>query len=69
MEGMHLVGKAAWLVTALASIHLGVTALFGTEYDMMRYMPEALLKPLFVVYLVAGLYSVVMLFMHSRCCE
>jgi hypothetical protein len=69
MELSRLIGKAAWLITALASIHLGVTALFGPDYDMMRYVPEGLLQPLFVLYLVAGLYSFVMLFMHCRCCE
>ena len=67
---MRMVGKAAWLLTAFASIHVGVVALFGPEYNMIqKYMPDALVQPLFVAYLVAGIYSLVMLFMHCRCCE
>jgi len=69
MEGMRLIGKAAWLITALASIHVSIAALFGTEYDMvMRFMP-AMAPYVYGLYLAAGLYSFVMLFMHCNCCE
>jgi uncharacterized membrane protein YuzA (DUF378 family) len=67
---MRMIGKAAWLLTALASIHVGAVALFGTEYDMIqKYVPEVLVQPLYIAYLVAGVYSLVMLFMHCRCCD
>ncbi len=69
MEGMRLLGKAAWLITALASIHVGVVALFGPDYDMIQKLPDVMIQPLYWLYLVAGLYSFVMLFMHCRCCE
>jgi hypothetical protein len=68
MEGMRLLGKAAWLITALGSIHLGI-AYFWSEYNMMSYVPEQLVPAVYGLYLVAGLYSFVMLFMHCRCCD
>lgn len=67
---MRMVGKAAWLLTALASMHVGAVALFG--FNAFEYMPESLIfliKPIFALYFIAGVYSFVMLFMHCRCCE
>jgi uncharacterized membrane protein YuzA (DUF378 family) len=68
--GMHLVGKAAWLITALASIQVGALAVFG--FNSFSYVPESLqfiVMPIYCLYLIAGIYSFVMLFMHCRCCE
>lgn len=64
---MHWVGKAAWLITALASIHLGAYALFN-EFNALAYLPASLIMPIHVLCLVAGVYSLVMLFMHCGCC-
>lgn len=66
---MHWVGKAAWLITALASIHLGALAVF--QFNAFMYLPASLaflIMPIHVLYLVAGVYSIVMLFMDCRCC-
>lgn len=69
MELSRLISKASWLITALASIHLGV-AYFWPEYNMMAYIPQQLVPVAFGLYLAAGLYSFVMLFMHcGSCCE
>jgi uncharacterized membrane protein YuzA (DUF378 family) len=70
LSAMHLIGKAAWLITALASIHVGAFAVF--RFNVFSYLPESmgfLFIPIHVLYLVAGIYSLVMLFMHCRCCE
>lgn len=67
---MHLVGKAAWLLTALASIHIGAVAVLN--FNAFSYLPESLMflvMPIHVLYLVAGIYSLVMLFMPCHCCE
>lgn len=65
----RLISKATWLITALASIHLGV-AKFWSEFDMLKYVPEQLVPVVFGLYLAAGLYSLVMLLMHcGSCCE
>lgn len=67
---MHWVGKAAWLITALASIQVGAVAVF--QFNAFEYLPVSLsflIMPIYVSYLVAGVYSFVMLFMHCRCCE
>jgi hypothetical protein len=68
--GMHLVGKASWFITALASIHVGALGAFG--FNSFNYVPESLafiIMPIHYLYLIAGAYSFVMLFMHCRCCE
>lgn len=69
MELSRLVGKAAWLLTALAAIHVGVVTLFGSDYDMIQKLPDVMVQPMYWLFLIAGLYSFVMLFMHCRCCE
>ncbi len=70
---MHLIGKAAWLLTALASIHVGAVALFGSQYNLLQYLPqylpEMLVSAVYALYLIAGVYSLVMLFMPCGCCE
>ena len=66
---MHMLGKAAWFLTALASIHVGAMAF---QFNAFSYLPESLgflFMPIHVLYLAAGIYSLVMLFMHCRCCE
>lgn len=70
MEFPRLISKASWLLTALASIHVGAVALFGPSYDMIQKLPDALVQPMYWLFLIAGLYSFVMLFMHcGSCCE
>ena len=39
LSPMHLMGKAAWLLTALASIHVGAFAVFG--FNLFSYLPES----------------------------
>jgi hypothetical protein len=69
MEISRLISKASWFITAVGSIHLGV-AYFWSEYNMMSYVPEQFVPVVYGLYLVAGLYSFVMLFMHcGSCCE
>lgn len=68
---MHYLGKAAWLLTALASIHVGAMAFF--QFNAFSYLPESLsflFMPIHVLYLAAGIYSLVTLCMHcGSCCE
>lgn len=68
---MHYLGKAAWLLTAIASIHVG--AMVVIPFDAFSKLPESLMflyMPIHVLYLVAGIYSLVTLFMHcGSCCE
>lgn len=55
---MHILGKIVWIVTALASLNMGTSALFG--FDMLAMLPLTLIKPAAVVIGAAGLLSLVM---------
>lgn len=60
---MHILGKVLWVVTALASLNIGTSALFNM--DMLSMLPLELAKPVAVLVGIAGLLSLVFC---VRCC-
>lgn len=63
---MHLLGKAIWLITALASITLGLMPL---GYNLFMYVPMSLMAAIHYAIGVAGLISLALMIKACACCE
>jgi len=64
-KSVHLVGKVAWVLTALAAINVGLHQ-FGHDFYMMPFMVShpQLEMALRYLMLAAGVVSLAMLVMH-----
>lgn len=66
---MKILAKAVWIITAIASLHLGLTALGFDIFTMIGL--GGLMRPLNLLFGLAGAASLAMLFMPcgTNCCE
>lgn len=64
-SGMRIVGMLVWLITALASINIGLMP-FG--YDVFK-MPTVAAYGMYIAYVIgaAGIISLIMMFTHAGC--
>ena len=68
---MKLVAKATWIITAVASVNVGLAAFGHDLFGMLATNFASLIMPLQVLVGIAGVASLAMLFMPcgSNCCE
>jgi uncharacterized membrane protein YuzA (DUF378 family) len=66
---MKILAKAVWIITAIASLNLGLGALGFDLFNMIGL--SGLIRPLHLLFGLAGAASLAMLFMPcgSNCCE
>jgi uncharacterized membrane protein YuzA (DUF378 family) len=66
---MKIVAKAVWIITAIASLNMGLAALGFDIFGMLGL--GSLMRPLALLIGAAGAASLAMLFMPcgSNCCE
>ncbi len=66
-----LISKASWVITALASINIGL-ALFKINIFEMPFIvnnPEFVALPLIVIIGISGVWSLVHFFMNPTSCQ
>lgn len=64
---MHVLGKIVWIITALVSMNVGTSALFG--FDALASLPVDMAKLVAILIGVAGVLSLVMMFKGCRSCK
>ena len=60
-------GMASWLITALASINVGLAGAFGWNLFSQSWFPAAIVMPVHYIIGLSGVYSLVLLAMMFSC--